>query len=316
MASCRTIKGKTYRLEPTEGKCQRGRPKGAGKQRSVPPAARGVQLPPEVEEAIARGVLPDEAEQRRRHEKATRPFRTPLRSSDLRVLEREDREREHRAREAREREQFAARAPERSSLAGAGRLPKREPATPALKSTERAALDKVRKRNRAGLLYSPDATTPTLRRMLGDLAQRGHVREHGHGAFYMPEFASDVERLSAASARLAGKAKPVAYVGVASGRSRSDYDVRRQPVVPLPPSIDPSTARVGDHVSVFNYLENEPAHGTLTGLPGELEHGHRSTEPTIHFLSGSQAGMNRYIRWDRVFKGWLDPNVNWKPWKG
>lgn len=395
MASCRTIKGKTYRLEPTEGKCQRGRPKGAAKPRSAPPAARGVQLPPEVEDAIARGVLPDEAEQRRRYEKAMRPkiapppapavaeivysvepapagggydliassatfakrlahygsrdeakrarevaiktgqapppkgptqrLRTPLRVNDHRVLERQEREREHEAREARNqaaREQFGARAPERSSLASAGRLPPKpkpaEPAEPALKSTEREALKVVRRRNQAGLLYTPDATSPTLRRLLGELAARGHVREYGHGSFYMPEFAGDLEGLAASTARLRGKKAPrvIAYVGAAGGRSRSDYDVRRQPVVPLPPPIDPATASVGQAVSVFSYNENEPAHGTLTHLPGAVEHGRVATEPTVHFLSGAQAGMNRYIRWDRVFGGWLDPNVNWKPWKG
>lgn len=234
--------------------------------------------------------------------------------NDDRVREREERERAHR-----ERERLEAMAPKRTALADVGKLPKRDPAKPALKASERAVVDKVRKSNRAGLLSKFDATQPSTRAIALDLVKRGVLLEYGHAAgFYLPEFLSDAERLIAASARLAGKpAPPVAMVGVASNARVSDYDRRRQKVVPLPAPIDPSKARVGDRVSVFYYGQNEPNHATLTELPGTPgQYGRTSTEPTVKFDAGSSEGMNRHVRWEQVYAGWLDPNVNWKPWKG
>jgi hypothetical protein len=84
--------------------------------------------------------------------------------------------------------------------------------------------------------------------------------------------------------------------------------------------MDPSSARVGDRVSVFQYGSGEPAHATLTELPGTMRvaakwGGRESTEPTLHFVNGESAGMNRYVRWERVFPGWLERD-GWQPWKG
>jgi hypothetical protein len=288
---CRTIGGVVYDLTATdrEPPCRRAAPKKpaakpAAAKKSIPP--RAPSSPP----ARKFGGAP------------------AVRVNDHRVLERQEREREHQRRESLE----AAR-PAKTTLAAAGRIP----AGPVLKSSERAVLDKVRKRNAAGLLYQADATSPSLTRIAIDLAKRGVLVEYGHRAFYAPEFASKLEAMAGASARLAGKTPAVAYVGVASNASVSDYDRRRQKVVPLPHSIDPAKAQRGQKVSVFNYLQNEPAHGTLTGLPGDKGYLDTvATEPTVHFESGDQAGMNRHIRWERIFTGWLDPNVNWKPWKG
>lgn len=339
---CRTIGGVVYDLTPTERKapCARGRPASSGaKPKATPassapvltvePAPKGgghVLVASDERTAAVLGTFPtrDEAKRAKAEVQKTGqlpapeakpaappPFRSnQVRVSDHRVLERQERERAHAAREALE-----VRAPERSALSAAGRLPKRErpkAAAPALKVSERAVIDKTRKMNKAGLLYRPDKMSPTTLAIAHDLARRGALLEHGHGAFYTSEFAGDLERLTRNSARLAGKPAPAATVVAAPQNQRvSDYDRRRQKQIPLPASLDPLAARVGDRVSVFSYQSNEPDHAVLTALPGG-----GAAEPSVRFESGSNEGMNRHIRWERIFAGWLDPNVNWKPWKG
>jgi hypothetical protein len=263
--------------------------------------------------------------------------RAAVRVNDHRVLERQEREREHIERE-RARAAFVEREAEKTTLAAVGRLPKRAkratPATPALKSTERAILKNVEKYNAAGLLYTADATRPTTSATLHDLARRGVVHEHGHGRFYLPQYASELERLTRNRPAPAPARAPYDRYPDGSGtgpggrlvrdserapapapapppvaepsRRISEYDRRRLKRTPLPKSIDPSSAAVGDRVSVFSYAENEPTHGTLIALPSE-----REKEPTVQF-----DGMQRFIRWERIFAGWLDQNINWKPWKG
>jgi hypothetical protein len=243
---------------------------------------------------------------------APQPFRKrDVRVTDLRVLERQEREREHTARE--QREAFERATAPKSTLAAAGRLPKRaKPAAPALKSIERSVIDAVRKRNAAGLLYHADAFKPSIRLTLLDLESRGFVLRHGATGFYLPEYSGELDRLT--RNREAAPKPPT--VDAPPAVRLSGYEKRRMKKVPLPKSIDPSSARVGERVSVFSYGENEPEHATLTALPGAIEHGHVAREPSVLFAPhASHAGMNRYISWDRIFSGWLDPNVNWEPWR-
>lgn len=119
-----------------------------------------------------------------------------------------------------------------------------------------------------------------------------------------------------ASRKSAAPRKSVALIDALGGPRVSEYDRRRLKRTALPAPIDPAKAERGARVSVFSYAENEPSHGVLIGLPGDKAYIGVDVEPTVLFESGSNAGMKRHIRWERIFPGWLDPNVNWKPWKG
>lgn len=243
---------------------------------------------------------------------APQPFRKrDVRVTDLRVIERQEREREHAARE--QKGAFDRATAPKSTLAAAGRLPKpAKPAGPVLKSSERSVIDAVRKRNAAGLLYHADAFKPSILAILLELERRGFVIQPASGKFYLPEFASELARLL----RNKSVPPPPPTVDGPPAVRLSGYEKRRMKKTPLPKSIEPSSARVGDRVSVFNYGESEPEHATITALPGAVEHGHVAREPSVLFApASSQPGMNRYISWDRMFRGWLDPNVNWEPWR-
>lgn len=296
MAACRTIKGVVYDLKATDRKAPCARRASSPKPK---PAAVAKPKPSVRPPAPAAPSSPK-----------PKPWRAPIRVNDHRVLERQAAEREHARRESLE-----AAKPAKTTLAAVGRLPA---AGPTLKASEKQVLEKVRKRNASGLLYTPDAISqPSLTRVVLELAQRGVLKEHGHRLYYAPEFAGDLERMSGATARLHGKkAAPVATVGTAQNRSVGSYALRQQREVPLPHTIDPSKAQRGQRVSVFNYAENEPSHGTLIGLPGDKAMYGSESEPSIEFVSGANEGMKRHIRWERIFDGWLDPNVNWKPWRG
>jgi hypothetical protein len=252
-----------------------------------------------------------------------RPSPAPFRrgavvANDLAVLERLEGERA--AKLNRAAAAFAPKAPSRAPLRDVGRLPAAPaaPAAPALNASERGALQSVQRSNKTGLLWHADAMRPSLSAIVASLAKRGVLLKHGAHEYYAPEYADRLEQLIAASARLRGRSREtgkepsrtIAYVLTPQSRRVSDYDLRRQKVIALPLSIDPSKAAVGDKVSVFSYMGNEPDHAVLTGLPERL-----GAEPSVKFLSGSAEGMNRYVSWDRMFAGLLDPNINWRPWR-
>jgi hypothetical protein len=242
---------------------------------------------------------------------APQPFRKrDVRVTDLRVLERQEQERAHKARE--QREAFdRAKAP-KSTLAAAGRLPKRAFNGPGLRTSERSVLEAVGKRNAAGLFYHADAFKPATLAILEKLASQGLVKAHGHGAFYLPQNERDLSRFT--RNKVAAPKPPT--VDAPPAVRLSGYEKRRMKKTPLPKSIDPSSARVGDQVSVFTYGSSEPEHAILKSLPGEpLMYGAVSREPAVLFSTGANSGMNRSISWDRMFAGWLDPNVNWEPWR-
>lgn len=80
-------------------------------------------------------------------------------------------------------------------------------------------------------------------------------------------------------------------------------------LAPLPAPIEPKSASIGQHVSVFSYGEGQPEHATLIELPA-------SKDPVVKFDTGSQRGFQRSIQWKRIYPGWLERHGNWKPWRG
>ena len=80
-------------------------------------------------------------------------------------------------------------------------------------------------------------------------------------------------------------------------------------LAPLPAPIEPKSASIGQHVSVFSYGEGQPEHATLIELPA-------SKDPVVKFDTGSQRGFQRSIQWARIYPGWLERHGNWKPWRG
>lgn len=372
-ARCRTIGGVVYDLTATDRKapCSRraSSPAPAAKPSSLPgaPAIKSLLLTVEpgpvggydliassrsgggVAEVIGHYGGRDEAKRARALVEKTgelpkptpQPFRKrDVRVTDLRVLERQERERAHTVRE--QREAFERAKAPKSTLASAGVLPKRaKPTAPALKWSERAALEKVKKSNAAGLLWHDGDPQSSIGAIVRDLANRGLLIKAAPFKYYLPEYSSEVARLLRNREAAPKPAREITRYADGSGHGPggrlvrdserapkrtldgppttrvSDYERRRLKKTPLPKSIDPSSARVGDRVSVFDYLGTEPEHATLTALPGAIEHGHVAKEPSVLFAPHSASGgMSRYIRWERMFPGWLDPNVNWAPWKG
>jgi len=91
---------------------------------------------------------------------------------------------------------------------------------------------------------------------------------------------------------------------------------------PLPAPVDPSAARVGDCVSVPSEGHTVQTfgtsvfdYGTITALPGPGRYGTVSTEPTVRFETGGLLGMDRHVRWERVYPGWVEPQGGWKKWR-
>jgi len=217
--------------------------------------------------------------------------------NDLRVLERQERDRA-----------FEASRPKRGALAAVGKLPPKPkpaavPDAPRLSATEKAVLRNVRKSNDAGLLYHADAFKPSTLRVLKELAARGVVVEREINKFHMPGFsAADL----AANARRGAFAPP--------WKKPTPRD--------LPPNFPPSSARVGDIVSVVGEGETIAtlgtsvfSYGTIEALPGPGKYGRVSTEPSVLFESGPLAGMTRYVRWERIYPGRVSNDVVWKKWK-
>jgi hypothetical protein len=89
----------------------------------------------------------------------------------------------------------------------------------------------------------------------------------------------------------------------------------------LPPTYPPSSARVGDIVSVVSEGETIATLGTsvfsygkIEALPGPGKYGTVSTEPAVTFTTGALQGMTRHVRWDRIYPGMISNDVVWKKW--
>ena len=212
-----------------------------------------------------------------------------------------------------------------------------------LTSAEQALVDHVLELNRVGLLYAQHRDTSAARRTAGllpGLVSRGALelvqgnRTRGQGYAVPGHVPPDKREIGDFERRKRAQSNQVrvndhavlerlerertAAVTSPPRKTVSDYDRSRQRKRPLPSPIDPSTAKVGDRVSVFNYADNRPDPAVIEALPGlQNSYGSVSVEPAVLFVPGSpNEGMHRYIRWERMFPGWLDPNVNWRPWKG
>lgn len=43
--------------------------------------------------------------------------------------------------------------------------------------------------------------------------------------------------------------------------------------------------------------------------------GYQSSEPALRFANGSLEGMTRYVRWERIYPGWIEPRFGWAKWR-
>lgn len=237
--------------------------------------------------------------------------------NDHRVRERLEREREHREREARNdaaRAQFSAKAPERTTLADAGRLPKRPP----LKASDRDLLRKVDKANRAGLLYHAGHHAPSVHRQFVDLVERGELKDGGPYLFLLPSYEGK-------GLRSMGKPKPA-----------SDAKPK------LPRSLEESRQllRVGDLVSyatpgtsIGTLGTVELEYGIVTEAPNYSAAREVDQRPTVKFVDpqkldgslrallppdayASQPGFSRHLPLSKLYYGWLAPQRGWHKPKG
>ena len=168
----------------------------------------------------------------------------------------------------------------------------------------------VRGRNEAGMTYHGDAFKPSTFRVLRELAGRGVLLQRGESEFLLPEFAA--VHLSGNTTRRSPAPAPAR-----SFTSRAKPKLRD-----LPPNYPPSSARVGDIVSVVGPGETIAtlgqsvfSYGTIEALPGPGKYGTVSTEPAVTFATGALQGMTRHVRWDRIYAGYVSNDVAWKKWK-
>ena len=279
--------------------------------------------------------------------KFARARRSGLVSNDHRVREREEREREHKLREERNeaaRQRFATRAPERTTLASVGQLPKR----PALKASERELLKMVDKRNRAGLFYHSGHHSPNVQREFVALVQRGELKEAGPYLFMLPSYEGKGLRSMAAAAPPAPPAPPAPRAPSSPPPApKRERPSRGKPKLPrLPTSLEgngitpPQVLKVGDLVSyatpgtsVGTLGTVELEYGVVTEAPNYNAAREVDRRPTVKFVDppkldstlrsmlppnayASQPGFSRHLPLSKLYLGWLAPQRGWQKPKG